>query len=422
MKNFKLHLIAFTGFFILFYIEIIPIGGVKIAILWKLVLIGIIILYLLSLKSIGLHKFIFWGYLYSFKNFINLSSFIYFTSNLAEVIKSAFIPLLAHFFIYLQEKKNLNLYKILLTISIYVIISTIPFLLGIIEPLGEGYDLSIFGLNAYGFVGIFQVPHAAAVTIAFAVIVLIYEFEKITVRKFKIIYLCLILLGLWVEIHTYARTGFAVLFIAGSYLLFVNKNIKYYFKISIPVILLGLVAYTYYQSSEVLKMRLEGTNKYIEQSDTKADLGSGRFKFQYYALKNWSSSDFIVISMGLGIGIAKDMMQKDVGRRIYSHNGFVDVLQFNGLIGIFLYGMFLFYMIVFILSNKSSPYYRLNIALLLAYTTSMFFQGEHFFLADVIFALGLALLVKKDNYEIIIHPQERTENKIIWTLKCHNWK
>lgn len=393
----KTNTFYFFIFFILFYIETITIGGVKIAIWWKLVLIGIIILYILSSKSTGLKKFILWGYLYSFKNFINLSSissFTYFTSASTEVIKSTFIPLFAYFFISLQEKKNLNLYKILLTISIYIIISTIPFLLGIIKPLAKGYNLSLFGLNAYGFVGIFQVAHAAAVTIAFAVIVLIYEFEKITVRKFKIIYLCLILIGLWVEIHTYARTGFAVMFIAGSYLLFVNKNIKYYFKISIPLILLGLVAYTYYQSSEVLQMRLEGTNEYLEKSNTKADLGSGRFNFQYHALENWSSSDFSVIFMGLGVEIAKDMMKEDVGLRIYSHNGFVDVLQFNGLIGIFLYGMFLFYLIVFILSNKSSPYYRLNVALLLAYMTSMFFQGEHFFLADVIFALGLALLVK----------------------------
>lgn len=400
INSLKSHIFFFTIFFSIFYIETISIGGLKIAILWKIVLIGIIILYIFSSKNSTQKKFIFWGYLYSLKNFINLSSFSYFISALTEVIKSAIIPLLAHFFILLQKNKNLDLYKILLSISIYIIISTIPFLLGIIQPLSKGYDLSLFGLEAYGFVGIFQIAHSAAVTIAFAIIVLIYEFEKSISKKLKIIYLILILLGLWVEIQTYARTGFAITFVAGTYLIFINKSIKYYIKISIPIIILCVTAYSYYLSSKVLQMRIEGTNKYQIKSKTEADLGSGRFKFQAHAIENWSSSDFDVIFIGLGIEIAKDMMEEDVGLRIYAHNGFIDILQFNGIIGIFIYGIFLLYMIIFIISNKSSPFYRLNIALLLAYLVSMFFQGEHFFLADVILALGLALLSKKNNYEI----------------------
>lgn len=399
LKKLYIHIFYFSIFFILFYIETISIGGIKIAVLWKLILIGIIILYILNSKNSFQKKFIFWGYLFSLKNFINLSAFSYFISALTEVIKSSFIALLTHFFILLQKNKNLNLYNIILSISIYVILSTIPFLLGIIQPLSKGYDLSIFGLEAYGFVGIFQVAHSAAISIAFALIVLIYEFEKTSSKKLKFIYLSLILLGLWVEIQTYARTGFAITFISASYLLFINKNIKYYLKISIPISILCISAYSYYLSSETLQMRLAGTNTYQIESKAKTDLGSGRFKFQANAIDNWSSSDIDVIFIGLGIEIAMDMMKEDVGLRIYAHNGFIDILQFNGLIGVFIYGMFLFYIVFFILSNKSSIYYRLNIALLLAYLVSTFFQGEHFFLADVILALGLALLVKKENYE-----------------------
>lgn len=400
IKNYQKHIFFFPIFFILFYVETISISGIKIAILWKILFISIIIFYILNSKNIFQKKFVFWGYLYSFKNFVNLSAFTYFISALTEVIKSAFIPLLTHFFILLQKNKNLNLYQILLTISVYIILSTIPFLLGIIKPLGEGYDLSIFGSKEEGFVGIFQVAHAAAVTIAFALIVIIYELQKTLSKKMKVIYLALCLLGLWVEIQTYARTGFAITFVAGSYLIFINKNIQYYLKISIPLIVLCLLAYNYYLSSKILQMRIEGTNTYQIQSHTKADLGSGRFKFQENAIDNWSSSEIDVIFIGLGIEIAMDMMKEDVGLRIYAHNGFVDILQFNGLIGVFIYIMFLFYIIIFILANKSSPYYKLTVALLLAYLVSTFFQGEHFFLADVILALGLALLVKKENYEI----------------------
>ncbi len=403
INNALKHLFFFSLFFILFYIETISIGSIKFAVLWKIFLIGIILLYLNSSKSKSLKKFIFFGYLYSLKNFFNESAFAsspYFISASTEVIKSAFIPLLTHGFMLLQKNRNLNLYSMLLTLSIYIVISTIPFLLGIIEPLSKGYDLSLFGLDeAYGFIGIFQVPHSAAVTIAFAIIILIYEIEKNSSSKFKTIYSVLILLGLWAEIQTYARTGFAILLLAGAYLLLVNKSIKYYIKISIPLVLLGTGLYAYYLSSEVLQMRINGTNKHMQNSQTEADVGSGRFKFQEAAIDNLFSSDFQVIAMGLGIEIAKDMMSEDVHLRIYSHNGFVDVLQFNGLIGIVIYSIFLIYMINFIFSHRYSSYYRLNMALLIAYLISMFFQGEHFFLADVILALGLALLVKKENYE-----------------------
>lgn len=393
------HFFLFPTFFIVFYMETITIGGVKLAVLWKIVLISIIVFYIINSKSINLKKFIFFGYLYSLKNFFNASAFvspIYFVSALTEVIKSSFIPLLSHFFILLQKYKNIDIYKVLLSIAVYIILSTIPFLLGILKPLTTGYDLSLFGLKEYGFVGIFQIAHSAAVTIAFAIIVLIFALDKARSKKLKTFYLSLVLLGLWVEIQTYARTGFAVVFLSGAYLLLINKGLKHYFKIFIPLLLLGIVAITYYYSSETLQMRVEGTNIYLKQSGTESDLGSGRFKFLYHAIDNWSSSNYDAIFLGLGIEKAMDMMEKDVGLRIYAHNGFADVLQFNGIVGLWIYSMFLFYLVHYVRSKKYSPFYRLNIALVLAYLVSTFFQGEHFFLADVILASGLALLAKEE--------------------------
>lgn len=394
MISYKSHLLYFSIFFTIFYIEILSIAGIKIAVIWKLALLIFIIMYIFQDKGkSNIKKFVFFGYLYSLKNFFTLSSFANLIESLTEAIKSSYIVLLFHFFIILNRNRNINLYKILLSFSIYIILSSIPFLLNIISPLGKGYDLSIFGIEEQGFVGIFQVPSSAAVTIAFALLVLIYHLSnKPLSSKNKLLLVMLILLGLWIEIQTFARTGFAIVIVAGGYLFLYKKSFKFYLKLIIPFLIFLGILFSYYNSSKAFQMRINGTNIYLEKSQTETDGGSGRLKFSKHAIENWLDKDIEGLWIGLGTELAKDMMKEDVGLRIYAHNGFVDTLQFNGLIGVLLYLMFLFFVIKFIYQNKHHTYYKLNIAILYGYLISMLFQGEHYFMADVIFALSLSLL------------------------------
>lgn len=398
MVKIRNHLFYFILFFTLFYIEILSIGGVKIAVIWKLPFVVFMIVYIFLDKiENNTKKFVFWGYLYSFKNFFSLSSFSNIIPSLTEVTKSIYIVLIFHFLITLKKNRNIDLYKIVFYLSLYIILSCVPFLLNLIKPLGNGYDLSIFGLEATGFVGIFQVASSAAVTISFAIIVLIYHLtnEELN-RNQKILLLLVILLGIWVEIQTYARTGFAILFVAGSYLIFYKKSFSFYLRLIIPMAVIVFGVISYYNSSKAFQMRISGTNMYLQKSNTETDGGSGRLKFASHAIDNWSESGIAGQWLGLGTELAKDMMKEDVGLRIYAHNGFVDVLQFNGLIGTLIFILFIFYLIRFILTNRSHKYYKLNLSILFGYIISMLLQGEHYFLADFIFALTLSLLYQSE--------------------------
>lgn len=391
MNKYLWHFSAFPAFFVLFWIETIHIGGIKIAILWKILFFSYLLIYLsVYILRIRMEKFIFYGFLYSLKNFITLSSVQYFIASLVEMVKTSFIPLLTYFFIVISRNKRLDLYKLIVTLSIYIILSSIPFLLGLVEPFSKGYDLSIFGVDSRGFVGIFQNAHGAAITMAFALAVIFFEFQKTNTKK--LFYLFLILLGLWVEIQTYVRTGFVMIVILGGYAFLIKKRFSYYLKLIPFLILFGFSFWQYYLSSAVLQMRIEGTNIHVIQAAKEVGLGSGRLKFMDAAITNWSNNGPASIIVGLGIGMAKDLMEESVGMRIYAHNGFIDVLQFNGLLGSLLYLFFIYFIYRYIKKNKESQYIELGRLLTIAYLVSMLFQGEHYFLADVLFVLSLAII------------------------------
>lgn len=399
MKNkYVWHLIAFPLFFTLFYVESIKIGEVKIAILWKILLLFFIFSYFFMTHSFfKLQKFVIFYLSYTLSLFIapTVNQFAM-IETLPAITKNLFIVLPFQIFKTIK-KSNTELYQILLTLSIYIIFSAIPFVTGLLHPFTQGYDLTRFGVEEQGFVGIFQVAHAASVTIAFAIVVFFYHIQSpISISK-KIFYFILIFFGLWLELQTFARTGSAMIFIASIYLFLIKKKLSFYIKLFPFVIIFGLGGWQYYESSEVVQMRLKGTNVYIEKSGGAQDIGSGRIKFYTAAIESWSNNGLASILIGLGEEKAKDMMQDKVGMRIYAHNGFIDILQFGGLLSTVLYLIFLYYLYIYIRKSYKDKFHHLVIALFLCYFIAMLTQGERFFLADVMFSISLALINRDED-------------------------
>lgn len=392
MNRILKHSLFFTIFFFIFYIESKTIAGIKIAILWKISLLSLIAIYILFSTKEKIKKYIIFGYLYSAKSFVTYSSFSYIISTISEVLKSLYIVLFSHFFKILYEKHKIDLVKFLIIISCYIIISSIPFLLNIITSLTAGYNLERFGLKGFGFNGIFDNSHYAASVIAFSIIILVYAIQKEPSKYKKFFYFTLIFIGLIAEVKTFARLGYAIILFGSTYLLIVNKGFKFYLKLFIPLLIVISSVIIYYTQSESFQMRLSGENKY-----SKSSLDSGRSEFAKNAIENWYEEDIDVILIGLGKEYAMDKMENDVGLRIYAHNGFIDVLQINGMIGVFLFLAFFIYLFLFIRSNRKHKYYQLTFSLFIGYSISMLVQGERFFLSDVILALGISLLYIKDN-------------------------
>lgn len=392
MNKIFFHSFSFLLFFTLFYFESIEIYSVKIAVIWKILLIGLIIIFILFSKPVKISKVIFWGYLYSIKNLFTISLFQYYYMTITESLKFLVIPLFMHLLGVLMKYKHfyIRMYKIHITMSIYIILSTLPFLFGFIKPMTQGYRLDIFGLESIGFVGIFQVAHSASFAIAFAIIVLIgnYKYKKTNIQK--TLYLILIIIGLFCELLTFVRTGFAMIIAAFMYQFLRGKRTVYYLKM-IPIVLVIIVSFVaFYQHSDVYRMRIRGSNIYTEQKQINFNtIGSGRYGFAKAALDNWVHSGIYGVILGLGREKAMKLMKELYGFQIYAHNGFIDILQFNGLVGALIYIMFYYFLYLSIKKGKKKVSYLTTMMLFVAYSVGMLFQGEHFFLVDLLLAITI---------------------------------
>ena len=90
-------------------------------------------------------------------------------------------------------------------------------------------------------------------------------------------------------------------------------------------------------------------------------------------------------------------MNNTKGSPVFAHNGIVEVLQTQGLIGLII--MFLFFRSIhkLIMNNKDSEYFKLNLALFLSFLVGYFLQGNDLFLVYLILGISLTLLKEKKN-------------------------
>lgn len=389
--------IVYLFAFVLLYVEAISISGITISIIWKIILMSYILI-IVSFKLSQIKKidaFIFFYILLSLKGFFSISSLDYILVTIELFIKNLFfVGLYLYFLHFVSEKKLILLGK---NFAILVIISFIPFILDILQPLSKGYGLYRYGEDdEFGLIGVFQKVHAASITLGFSMIVLFSHLIKEVNKKIKLIYSLLLILGLYTLVFTYVRTGIVV-FTVGFIYLYIKSDIKNkYSKLLLIGVIISILSIYLYNNNQVIQMRT--SDKTIYQDD--GAIGSGRFKYAYHAIDNWYSEGFNSIIIGLGQEYARDLMFLDVHNRIFAHNGYVQILQTEGLIGITLFFLFLFFLIKYIYYRRFSPYYNINIAIFLAYLVMMFLQGGVYFYMMLYLAIYLALLNKSNKKEL----------------------
>jgi hypothetical protein len=387
-------IILYLIFFVLFYIEPISIGSLKFAIIWKLPLVVFLGAYFfLKLNKVPyIPTFIFIGILLSFKILFSLSSLEYINSTISEFTK---LIIFFFTFIYLRNRYNLEeLKKFGKYTAIFVILSFIPFLLNILKPLGKSIELSKYGtLDISSLTGIFQNPHSAGITLAISLIVIYYYILNSIQLKEKLVYLMLFLGGTIEMILTFVRTPMVILITGLAVLSFKYFKLKHIIYSLIILLLASTYVYVNIENSVLLKsleVRIQGENKY----NSTGGIGSGRIMFWEQSIKSWQSEGFLGLTMGLGIELAKDKMEKGTGLRLFAHNGFLEQLQSDGLIGFLLLISLLYYIYVYIRKYKESPYYILALAIYSGYIVYIFFQGGNYFLFYVIFSTYLVILQK----------------------------
>lgn len=387
----------FLVFFLIFYLEPIILLGIKFAVIWKFFLfIYIIVKFKNSLKptdTIGKY-----GFVYTVKNLFNLSAIRYPLQNAYHTIVIFNFP-----FLYNWLRNNFTerkLLKMIKRISIYVIISALPFYLRLIEPLGSGVETSTFNKDikylSYSFSGLFQSAHAASIISSFAVLNLVFFYN----REKKIVYLFIALLGIVNIYMTYVRTGYVMLILGLLFFVYIGTNYKEKIK-ALVLIIVASFTLIYFANTDLLINRLFNISKYSSSNEVISydpeALSSGRTLFWAINLVEWWNSDYLVKVLGLGEDVARDNMEKTIGLRVFSHNGFVDSFIENGIIGLFLFlGMF-YYILKLLINNKDSTFFSLAATTALMFILMTFFQGGYYFLMDLFLGMNFALVQKNKN-------------------------
>lgn len=391
----KLGLFYFLAFLVL-YLEPISIGGMSFGVLWKIIAIFILSLPVLyaAFKSKQMELFAFLYLVFAFKTLFSYSSMDYPIQTITFSIKVLMFPILYLFFIRIKRDTLLFIAK---HFSILIVLSFIPYMLGILEPLGEGYDLMPYGLDGqFGLVGPFLNPHSASISLAFSMIVISLFVNSKNTNSINLFYILLILLAFYELIGTYVRTGLAIYLVALAYIFLQNLNMKKVLFIVASISVLAAGSIYIISTSEVAQMRFEDRNKFVKNDE----VGSGRLTYWKSAVENWSNDEDIVLLIGLGEIYAEEKMERAVGLKIFAHNEFFQMLQQEGIIGFSLFLWSIIALYTFIKRHKASKYHQNSMAIFIGMITMMMFQGGFYFNIILFLSIYLALQ-KQDSLEIL---------------------
>ena len=407
MINIKLILFYTLGFTV-FYLEPIPMGGLTFGIIWKLILMFTIFLPILykTLQSKYIEMFALFAILFAFKVLLSYSSMDYLIETLTVFFKILMFPMLYLYFTNKFEKPTLIF--LAKHFAILIILMFIPYLLGVLEPFGEGYKLEAYGLEGqYGLIGPFIRPHTASISISFAMIIITSHIKIENSSIQNLFYIALIVLGFYELLATYVRTGIAIYLLILFYLYIQNINLKKIFLIILTTTILGAVSLYLISTNEVVQMRLKDQNKY----DKSGDVGSGRVIFWKTAINGWLNDDPSVIWIGLGEEYGKDKMERVTGMRIFAHNEFVQILQQEGLVGFTLFLSYLFLINRFIGRHRDSPYYLYAKIIFMGMLLEMMLQGGFYFNMVLFLSIYLSLL-KIDYIDEIEKEQQNLQTEV----------
>jgi len=390
--NLKLILFYIIGFIIL-YLEPIPIAGMTFGVLWKTILIIVLFIPIIYqiLKTKYIEMFAFIIIVFAFKTLISYSSLDYIINTITIFTKTLMLPMLYLFFILKLKEETLKF--LAKHFAILIIVSFLPYMFGILTPLGVGYNLEPYGLvGQHGLVGPFLNPHSASISTAFSMIIITSEIDKKNRKLENFFYILLLLLGFYELLATYVRSGLTIYLLTLIYIYLQNINLKKIFLIILTIGILGMGSIYLISTNEVVQMRFHDVNKYNKSGE----LGSGRVTFWKTAVESWLNDETCVIFIGLGEEYAKDKMEKATGMRIFAHNEFFQTLQQEGLIGFILFILYLYLIYIFIEKHKNSPYYLSAKVIFIGLFIEMMLQGGFYF--NIVFFLSIYLALLKLEY------------------------
>ena len=393
-------------FFLLYY-DYIHIGPIKLSHLWK-VLLFFYLLYIVFKHKLPrkVSKFLVIGFITSLSIFYNANLVLGISGDITFFLDLISIPLfVAYFYICVLYKKYVEVESFILNISIFVILSNIPFLIGWLEPKGVvdvGYDSKGFGVKVFG---VFNNASGASKIFAISSIIVFAYFKRFWnggIIK-KVFWVVLTIVGFLSVIYSFARTGW-VIYILGFLILFLYKSS---IKTKFVAFLLFLVVVPIIAS--IFSNNVELYNRLIGKKENKAyvvgdynRISSGRGDLYMHSIDIFNEMTLMEKLMGIVTYGALEKMRLKTRTRTFSHNRILELLLVGGVFTLFLYVFYLKSIIKLTINkfhNKENLIKRLPITLLILFLISLIPSHGFGFYSNVLFS-GVIVLNQKYKYEV----------------------
>lgn len=365
--------------FLLLYFEHEQIGFITFSQLWKIPLFVYLMFQVFIIRKSKKLVFVKWSYARAGKNLINGGVFLNYFFEVVDFIRYMMFPLMFEYISFkIKDLKRLDL--LLLGFAQFVILSGIPFVIGVVESRVDAFQFDDFT----SYTGVFQGAHAAAITTTVSILIILYflKVKSQSIRFPKIQYL-IVLFGIYLLYLTFVRTGYAM-FVVGLFVLYIpqNLNVKQIIG-SVFVLLIVSFGFNYLlETNELFYNRI-----FDIRNGQQTSVGSGRLVFWEAAVDLWLNGNYFQLLFGHGFEGLTQKMYDVTGLRIYAHNEFFTQLGQNGLLGVFFFIGYLFSLFKFIRIRRKEGSYRLALTVFALYVSLMVTQGGMWFPMDVFMVL-----------------------------------
>jgi hypothetical protein len=322
-------------FLIIFHHETITLLGVKVSHAWKIfVIFALMIIWLKNDRLSQLNGKIKLSILFLYCIWPLVNYFITFDFYSIEIFA---IRLLFTLFLVNVLNQNIKIedsYKLLKILSVFIVLSFIPYKIGILESLGKSVDLINYSeLSGKTLVGVFQNPHSASLILAMAgylfVVFSLYEKTKFKKYFYIMMFVTTVIMSLFVGV----RSGLMFLFLSTCYYVMFSKNkIKSTYIIMVIVassVLYSLYSYSYYDN--YLK-KLLGMRKYTDNYSLNI-ASSGRIDIWSNSIDIFYGYNIVEKIFGIGFVDFSRFMERKLGLAIFAHNSLLNELLIFGAVG-----------------------------------------------------------------------------------------
>jgi len=335
-------LISLAILFLLLFVEPIKVGALKISEIWK----GLVVVFLFfSVLNKRMPAYVWLGLIFAFKYLIYSRMPYGYLKAFSLSIEALIFPLMLGYLYYNYSRKNNidNLIHLGLLLSLFLVFSAVPFMLGL-ESLYEEYDLSEkYNLNFAAPKGLFY--HIASASKMFTVAtVFIFAFRKRFMNnlKNKILWLVAFLTGTLLVALSWTRTAWLVYLGALFICIFYQSKVKTKLSGFVFFFVLVLGISFLYETNQAFRWRLTGGASYREEKElTFEQLAAARVPYIIVAIDNMKDEGPISTFIGYGTQRGIDLFDKKINMAITSHNKTFEIIESSGILGLIFYIIFL---------------------------------------------------------------------------------